>query len=112
MNPRSPLLDRVPRPHALAAVEVIDGHTMIATALGKLLSFWREGEGEASSAVAERALALADGRRSIRDIAACVSAEFLISNGQAQADLSAFFSELEKAQAFELLLPAPTSTGR
>ena len=102
MNPPFPLLDRIPRLHVLAAREVIDGHTMIATTAGKLISFWREADDDSASAVAERALSLADGTRSIRDIAACVRSEFQVSAGRAERDLSAFFLELEKAQAFDL----------
>lgn len=102
MNPSPSLLDKFPRPRVSAAREVIDGHTMIATATGKLISFWREADDDSASAVAERALALADGTRSIRDIASRVSAEFQVSAGRAEQDLCAFFLELEKAQAFDL----------
>ena len=50
----------------------------------------------------------ADGSRSIRDIAARVSAEFQVSEARAQEDLCAFFLDLENAQAF-VLGDAPSS---
>ena len=108
MSSPTPLLDRFPRPTPSAAREMVDGHSMIATEAGDLLSFWRDAGDDDASAVAECALELADGSRSIRDIAARVSAEFQVSEARAREDLCAFFLDLENAQAF-VLGDAPAS---
>jgi hypothetical protein len=78
---------------------------MIATSTGALLSFWTTPGDDDASSVAERALALADGTRSIRTIADCLSDEFQVEAARAGQDLIEFFLELERAEAIELLGP-------
>lgn len=94
--------ESIPAPSSAAARENFGGRTMIATPSGMLVSFGADADAEKPNEVSERALALADGSRSIREISEAICAEFDVTLPEAERDLTAFFKALTDVGAFEI----------
>lgn len=71
----SELYEKVPMPHPDAAIEEVDGRLMIATP-DERLHYFVEEDDETPSDVGEFIMRCADGTRTVREIAKCVSEEF------------------------------------
>ena len=89
-------------PAASAAFETLDGRTMAATPSGKLLSFGQESAPDEINPTAEAALSLADGTRSLAEIAHLIASVFDVSEDTALNDLTDFFETLVASGAFEI----------
>lgn len=87
------LLDIRPRPDPEAAMERVGGRWMIATPDDQLHYFVAEG-GEEASEVGDRILDLADGSRTVREIAATLCDEFEVDEATALHDAAEFIGQL------------------
>lgn len=86
-------LDSKPRPNPAAAKERVGGRWMVATPDDQLHYFVAEG-GEESSDVGDRILDLADGTRTVREIATAIRAEFEVDEETALRDTADFVAAL------------------
>jgi hypothetical protein len=83
----------IPGPHPETAVEKVGGRWMVATPDDRLHYFVSEG-GEEPSDVGDRILELADGTRTVREIAEMVCAEYEVEPETALKDTLELVSEL------------------
>jgi len=83
------LLDMKPRPNPEAALERVGGRWMVATPDDQLHFFVEEG-GEEPSAVGDRIIDLADGSRTVREIATAICGEFEVDETTALTDTREF----------------------
>ena len=105
----NPVLDQKPRPSPDAALERVGGRWMVATPDDQLHYFVEEG-GEEPSPVGDRILDLADGTRTVREIAAVICSEFEVDEPTAQADACEFVGQLiQKGVLVTTPLPPPAT---
>lgn len=106
MEPRAPqparpvTLGDVPRVHPETALQKVGGRWVAATPDEQLHSF--EGPDGAVSEVGERIVELVDGRRTVGDIVAVLTAEFEVSDEVAAADALEFIALLVARQVLTL----------
>jgi pyrroloquinoline quinone biosynthesis protein D len=87
------MLDMKPRPNPEAALERVGGRWMVATPDDQLHYFVEEG-GDEPSAVGDRIIDLADGSRTVREIAAAICSEFEVDETTALTDTREFVGQL------------------
>ena len=88
------LLDKKPAPHPEAAIENVGGRVMAATPDDRLHYFVEDGTEESASEVGDRIVQLADGTRTVREIAAELCEEFEVDLETALKDTAEFVAEL------------------
>ncbi len=84
--------ESIPERHRAAAVERVGGRLMIATADDQLHYF--TDESEQPNEVGERIVELADGSRTVRQLAECLVEEFEVELETALADTAEFVQQL------------------
>jgi pyrroloquinoline quinone biosynthesis protein D len=88
------ILDNKPSPHPDAAIETVGGRVMVATPDDQLHYFVEEGTEEEPSEVGDRIMQLADGTRTVREIAAAICEEFEVDEQTALEDTAEFVRQL------------------
>ena len=103
------LLETKPRPHPEAAMEKVGGRWMVATPDDQLHYFVAEG-GEDPSDVGDRVIDLADGTRTVRQIAQAICGEFEVEEAVALQDTTEFVRQLiERKVLTAQAVPAPAT---
>lgn len=92
-------LDSYPIPNANVTGRILKGEAVLVLA--------EEGKVKVLNEVGARIWTLADGKRTIRDIAAFICEEYEVTETQAEADALEFIDELIRKKVFHLS-PHPT----